>query len=61
MPYGSLRDYLNKCGVLTESQTRKNIFNEGFVMICLLISIDYLHKHKIAHLDIKPENLLIDK
>lgn len=51
---GSLFDYVQKKGGLSERETF--IY---FLQVCL--AIETLHKNRMVHRDIKPENLLLDK
>lgn len=50
---GDLRFHLYKQKVFTEQQTK-------FYIACVILALEYLHKNKIIHHDIKPENLLLD-
>ena len=50
----SLRDYLNN------RKSINNIYETQFYIGTLLIILEYLQKKKIAHRDIKPQNLMID-
>jgi len=38
-----------------------NLYMLGFVIACMLLSLEYLHKNNIIHRDIKPENIVMDK
>lgn len=48
---GSLQDYIDRKGSLSESESID-------LAAQLLLSIKYLHKRKIAHRDIKPDNIM---
>lgn len=51
---GDLRFQLDQQFTFHELQVRHHV-------ACIALSLDYLHKKRIAHRDIKPENILIDK
>ena len=54
IPGGDLRYHL------TLLKTKYNEDQIKFFICCLLISLEYIHKNKIIHKDIKPENILFD-
>ena len=49
-----LRIHLNQLKTMTEEQTK-------FIVGCVILSLEYLHYHKIVHRDVKPENILLDE
>jgi len=51
---GELYDELDRCGNLTEDDTR-------ILMNVLLSCINYCHQRGLAHRDLKPENILLDE
>ena len=53
-PGGDLRFYLNKNVQFNEKQIKFFISN-------LILSLRYIHKNKIIHRDVKPENLILDE
>ncbi|KAL0073607.1 kinase-like protein [Phycomyces blakesleeanus] len=54
MPGGDLRFLLENIGTLSELEVR---FQVAEIALCL----DYLHQQRIAHRDVKPENILLDQ
>ena len=50
---GDLRYHICKNRKFTEEQSK-------FFIACILLGLEYCHKHKIIHRDIKPENLVLD-
>lgn len=53
MSGGDLRFHIGKHRRFSEEQTK-------FFVACMLLCLEYLHKHCILHRDIKPENLVFD-
>ena len=49
-----LRCHLNYLKKMNEAQTK-------FVIGCIILSLEYIHYHKIVHRDIKPENIILDE
>ena len=54
LPGGDIRYYLNKKIQFSEKQIK-------FFMSNLLLSLKYIHRNKILHRDIKPDNLVLDE
>ena len=52
LDYGSLRDYVHKRGVLSEQEALSMIMP-------IMQAVDYLHQHRMTHLDIKPNNVML--
>ena len=53
-PNGTLMDYVMKCGPPSGRQLLG-------VMKTLLGAVNFIHTHRVAHLDIKPTNVLLDR
>lgn len=49
---GSLRNYVHKNGVLSEKTALE-------LMIPIMKAVDVLHKNRMTHLDIKPDNIML--
>lgn len=54
IPGDSLKQILDKRGVLTETEVLRYISQTGS-------ALDFVHRKSILHLDIKPSNILVDK
>jgi Serine/threonine protein kinase len=54
-PNGSFATLIRKSSLLRDEKVVRTYFHQ------LIEGLEYLHKTKVAHLDIKPENLLIGK
>ena len=52
IPCGDLTQYINSASVMPEYMCR-------YVAHQMMKALDYLHKQKITHRDIKPDNILI--
>ena len=53
LPGGSLADIVKKNGPMDESSAQKYV-------LMVADALDYIHSLKIAHLDVKPSNILLD-
>lgn len=51
---GDLRFHICYCRRFTEIQTR-------FFVACLILALEYIHKNKFLHRDVKPENIVFDE
>ena len=51
---GDLRYHIGRIGKFNEDQTK-------FLIACIIVAIEYIHKMKIFHRDIKPQNLVFDE
>lgn len=51
---GDLRYHIGRVHRFTEEQTK-------FLVGCIITAIQYIHKMKIFHRDIKPQNLVFDE
>ena len=49
---GSLRDYVRKQGALSEQEALA-------IMVTIMQAVEYLHQHKMSHLDVKPDNVML--
>ena len=49
---GSLRDYVRKHGALPEQEALD-------IMVPIMQAVGYLHQHRMTHLDIKPDNVML--
>ena len=49
---GSLRDYVRKQGALSEQEALA-------IMVPIMQAVEYLHQHKMSHLDVKPDNVML--
>ena len=49
---GSLRDYVHKHGALPEQEALD-------IMVPIMQAVGYLHQHRMTHLDIKPDNVML--
>lgn len=54
-PYGDLCEFTVKRGIIFEEKMARTYFHQ------FMEGLEYLHNHGVAHLDLKPENLLIGK
>ena len=50
---GDLRYHIVKRTRFTEAESK-------FLIACLILGLEHIHKEKIIHRDIKPENLVLD-
>ncbi len=50
----SLEDYVKRVGALSESETRE-------LLLPLLHAVAQLHRNRVAHYDIKPQNIMLTK
>ncbi|OMJ73879.1 hypothetical protein SteCoe_27327 [Stentor coeruleus] len=53
MPGGDFRYHLSRTKRFSEVQTK-------FIIACVVIGLEFLHKNGVIHRDIKPENLVFD-
>lgn len=53
LPGGDLRYYLIQHSTLSEAQAK-------FLVVCLVLSLEYIHSQRVIHRDIKPENIIMD-
>ncbi|KAL7671798.1 hypothetical protein ACOME3_006701 [Neoechinorhynchus agilis] len=51
--HGELFDYVSERDYLSEEDAALFIFQ-------ILQALDYIHKHRIVHLDLKPENIMVE-
>ena len=51
---GSLNDYIEVCGQIPEEESLRYVRNVGE-------ALEHMHKHNMAHLDVKPSNIMITK
>ena len=49
---GSLRSYVREHGALSENEALS-------IMMPIMNAVDYLHQHRMTHLDIKPDNVML--
>ena len=54
MTGGDLRYWYSQKKIFTEKECK-------FIVVCIILALEYLHNNKIIHRDLKPENILFDK